>query len=135
MYNIYMQIIITYFLSLPILILADYLFLGYLMKDYYQKLMSPAVTIQFNYFYAVLFYLLYLLGLFIFVIYPNTQSQNLFNTVLFGTLFGFFCYMTYDLTNIATVKDWPLKLIFVDIFWGAFVTGLISFIAYKIYFY
>lgn len=130
-----MPIFFTYLLTLPLLMLFDFLFLGVFAKNYYSKLMSGAVTIEFNYFYAILFYLLYLLGLFIFVIYPNVQTQNLFGAIAFGAMFGFFCYMTYDLTNIATVKNWPLQLIFVDILWGTLVTTFISYIAYNIYFW
>ncbi len=130
-----MKIIITFFISLPILAGLDFLFLGYLMKDYYFKLMSPVVTIKFNLYFAFLFYFFYLLGVFFFVLYPNLVNSSLLKVFLTGTLFGFICYMTYDLTNLATLKDWPVKLAIIDILWGSFVTALVSAIAYQIFFW
>ncbi len=130
-----MKIIITFIISLPILAGLDFLFLGYLMKDYYFKLMSPVVTIKFNLYFAFLFYFFYLLGVFFFVLYPNLINSSLLKVFLSGALFGFICYMTYDLTNLATVKDWPVKLAVIDILWGSFVTGLVSAIAYQIFFW
>jgi uncharacterized membrane protein len=128
----FMKTILTFIITLPILAGLDFLFLGYLMKDYYHKYMSAAVTIEFNLFYAFLFYFFYVIGIFVFVVFPNLHSNNQVVVIFYGLMFGFFCYMTYDLTNVATVKNWPLKLIFIDILWGTVVTGLVSFLAYKI---
>jgi len=128
-----MKTIYTFLLTLPILAGLDFLFLGYLMRDYYFKLMSPVVTIEFNLLYAFLFYFFYLIGIFVFVLFPNLGTESIIKIFTYGCLFGFFCYMTYDLTNIATIKNWPLKLIFIDIIWGTFVTGLVSVIGFYIY--
>lgn len=130
-----MKLLFTFLTSLILLAGLDFVFLGYLMKDYYQKLMSPAVTIEFNLLFAFLFYFLYMVGIFIFVLYPHLGNYNPTKVFLYGAMFGFFCYMTYDLTNIATIKNWPLKLIFIDIAWGAFVTSVVASIAYQIFHY
>lgn len=130
-----MKIIYTYLLTLPIMFAFDFVWLSMVAKDYYNKLMSPVVTIQFNIPAAVLFYLIYVVGIFIFAVYPGVQSGDLGKTLLLGALFGFMCYMTYDLTNLATVKDWPMKLVVVDLIWGTVLSTFTAFVAYNIYFW
>jgi len=76
------------------------------------------------------FYLLYALGVCIFVIAPALSRQSLIYALQYGALFGFFCYMTYDLTNLAVIRDFPTKLAFIDMAWGSFVTALAAGIAY-----
>lgn len=76
------------------------------------------------------FYLLYALGASIFVILPAISKQSWIYALQYGALFGFFCYMTYDLTNLAVIRDFPMRLAFVDIAWGSGVTALSATIAY-----
>lgn len=130
-----MKIIYTFLFSLPALAILDFLFIGVLMQSTYLKYMSPVVTVKFNIIYAFLFYIFYLAGIFFFVLYPNFPVYNLQKVILTGALFGFICYMTYDLVNLATVENWPLKLAIIDMLWGTFITATISAIAYQTYFY
>ena len=127
-----MNYVLSFTGAFVLLVSLDFLFLGYIMADYYKKLISPAATIQFNLLPAFLFYFLYTIGVLYFVVQPNLAAGNTLKVFLIGLFFGFVCYMTYDLTNYATLKDWPLKLGFVDIAWGSFVTALVSLLAYKI---
>ncbi len=76
------------------------------------------------------FYLFYALGASIFVILPAISKQSLIYALQYGALFGFFCYMTYDLTNLAVIRDFPMRLAFIDIAWGSAVTALSAVIAY-----
>lgn len=79
---------------------------------------------------AGLFYLLYTLGLTVLIVLPALKGEtNFFKVFLFGALFGLVAYATYDLTNLATIKDWPLIVTIVDIIWGTTYTGIISIIA------
>ncbi len=75
---------------------------------------------------AVVFYLLYILGMMIFAVGPALQSGKWQTALLWGALLGFFCYMTYDLTNHATMKVWSTKVTVLDILWGTFLTGSAS---------
>jgi uncharacterized membrane protein len=75
---------------------------------------------------AVAFYLLYILGMMIFAVGPALQSGKWQTALLWGALFGFFCYMTYDLTNHATLKIWSTKVTVLDIIWGTVLTGSAS---------
>ena len=72
---------------------------------------------------AVAFYVVYVLGVVIFAVQPGLESGNWHGALVRGSLFGFFAYATYDLTNLATLKIWSLKVSLIDIAWGAFVTG------------
>jgi uncharacterized membrane protein len=81
---------------------------------------------------AVVFYLLYILGMIIFAVGPALQSGKWQTALLWGALLGFFCYMTYDLTNHATLKVWSAKVTVLDIIWGTFLTGSASAVGYWI---
>jgi uncharacterized membrane protein len=75
---------------------------------------------------AVAFYLLYILGMMIFAVGPALQNGRWQSALISGAMFGFFCYMTYDLTNHATLKLWSSKVTVLDIIWGTFLTGSAS---------
>jgi uncharacterized membrane protein len=130
-----MQLTYTYLLSLPIVFIFDMLWLGIFAKDYYAKLMSPLVKVQFYWPAVIAFYLLYIVGIFVFAVYPGVIEKNLSKTLIYAAMFGFFCYMTYDVTNLAVVKNWPVQLVFVDILWGIILSTFTSLVAYKIYFW
>jgi uncharacterized membrane protein len=72
---------------------------------------------------AIAFYLLYILGIMIFAVGPAFKSGQWQTALIHGALFGFFCYMTYDLTNHATLKIWSLKVTILDMIWGTVLTG------------
>lgn len=127
-----MNYIYTFIGSFLVLTSLDILFLGYLMSDYYKRLMSPAVTIEFSLLPAFLFYFVYVIAILYFVVLPNVNETNIWKIILTGAAFGFVCYATYDLTNYATIKNWPLKLVFIDLAWGTFITALTSLVTYKI---
>lgn len=75
---------------------------------------------------AVAFYLLYILGMMIFAVGPALHNGKWQTALLWGALLGFFCYMTYDLTNYATLKVWSTKVTVLDIIWGTVLTGSAS---------
>lgn len=75
---------------------------------------------------AIAFYLLFLVGLSLFAIVPAIEAKSFTHALLYGALFGFFTYMTYDLTNWSTLKDWPALISIVDIAWGTILSMLVS---------
>jgi len=83
---------------------------------------------------AVIFYLLYILGMMIFAVGPALLTGKWQTAVVWGALLGFFCYMTYDLTNLAVVRDFPVRLAFIDMAWGSFLTTICSGFTYRIFF-
>ena len=83
-----------------------------------------------NWIAAIIFYVIFIGGLVLFVILPAVQSASLSHALLFGAFFGFITYATYDLTNLATLKDWPLTVTLVDLAWGTSLGALVSSITY-----
>ena len=81
---------------------------------------------------AIVFYLLYILGMMIFAVGPALASGKWQTALIWGALLGFFCYMTYDLTNHATMKVWSTKVTVLDIIWGTVLTGSASVVGYWI---
>ncbi len=110
---------------------ADFLWLGYgLARRSSQELLHETDRIlddaKVNWAAAILFYLLFLAGLVVFVIAPAVEKDSWVRALLFGALFGLITYATYDLTNLATLKDWPLALTVVDLTWGTVLAGSVS---------
>ena len=103
----------------------DLLWIGVIAKPLYQAGIGHLMAAQPNLVAALLFYLLFPLGLMLFAVLPGAGGAW-GRTVATGALFGFFAYATYDLTNLATLKDWPLSLSLIDIAWGSLVSALAS---------
>ncbi len=109
--------LILYAISVPVFFIIDMFWLGVVAKNFYQDRLGHLLG-DVNWLAAIIFYLVFLVGLTFFAIYPGATAGKVGTAVLFGALFGFFTYATYDLTNLATLKDWPLSIVFVDIAWG-----------------
>ena len=109
--------VILYLISVPIFFLIDLLWLGVVAKNYYQSKLGHLLG-DVNWLAAIIFYLIFLAGLTFFATYPAVLENKLINAVFYGAFFGFVTYATYELTNFALLKDWPLSIVFVDIVWG-----------------
>jgi len=101
-------------------------------KNLYRAEMGSLMSPNPNLLAALGFYLLYALGASIFVIQPALQKQLWLDALIYGALFGLFCYMTYNLTNLAVIRDFPSKLAIIDIAWGSFLTAVCSVFAYGV---
>lgn len=123
------QYLYLYLLTVPVFFLIDMLWLGFVAKDFYQAklgfLLGPV-----NWPAALTFYFLYIVGILLFAVVPALGSGSLLKALVLGALFGFFAYATYDLTNYATIKNWPLMVVIVDILWGVVLTGSVATISY-----
>ena len=106
-----------------VMVALDMLWLGVVAKSMYQEGIGHLMAEGPNVGVAVLFYLLYALGVVIFVVVPNHNGSSWATTLTMGALFGFFAYATYDLTNLATLRQWPLGLSLIDIGWGTLVSA------------
>jgi uncharacterized membrane protein len=101
----------------------DWLWLTNTSQPLYQRMLGSMLADNPNMTVAVIFYLLYIVGILIFAVRPALASGDWKTAALFGGLFGFFCYTTYDLTNLATLKVWSLKISLIDMAWGTFLTA------------
>jgi uncharacterized membrane protein len=108
----------------------DLVWLLGIAKSLYRDEMGDLMATEPKLIAGLAFYLLYALGAIIFVIIPALSKQSLMYAVQYGALFGLFCYMTYDLTNLAVIRDFPTRLAFIDMAWGSFVTALSASAAY-----
>ena len=120
----------VYFSFLLSLIIIDLIWLLGIAKNLYRDEMGSLMSSEPKLWAGLAFYLLYSLGASIFVIFPAISKQSWIYAAQYGALFGLFCYMTYDLTNLAVIRDFPMRLAFVDIVWGSAVTALSATIAY-----
>ena len=125
-----------YLIALPVFFAIDILWIGVVAKSFYFKQIGALLKPDVNWAAAIIFYLLFIVGLVVFVITPAIEKNSWMHALLFGALFGLVCYATYDLTNLALAKDWPLLVTIVDLIWGAVLAASVStatyFIANKI---
>lgn len=101
-------------------------------KDLYQKEIGSLLKPDVNWAAAIIFYLLFILGLVVFVIEPGVSANSLGKTMLLGAFFGLVTYATYDLTNLATMKDFTLKITLIDLTWGTTLGFLTATLTYLI---
>ena len=122
-----------FLIALPVFFAIDMAWLVLVAKKFYQQQIGFLMKPDINWYAAIIFYLLFITGLVVFVISPAVEKHSWVHAILFGALFGLITYATYDLTNLATMKDWPLLVTFVDLIWGTVLAASISGITYFIY--
>lgn len=116
----------VYFIALAVFFLIDMVWLGLIAKDLYAKYLGAFLAPQVKWLPAIIFYLLFIIGLTFFVIEPAVARHSLAYAVFGGMLFGLITYATYDLTNLATLRGWPLTITIIDLAWGSFLGGVVS---------
>jgi uncharacterized membrane protein len=120
-----LQYIYIYLLTVPVFFAIDLIWLGVVARGFYQgqlgHLLGPV-----NWTAAIVFYLLYIVGILIFAVIPGLEAQSLARATILGAVFGFMAYATYELTNYALIKDWPFLVVWVDIAWGTVLTGAVA---------
>ena len=108
------------------------LWLGVVARGFYRNKLDFILSDSVNWTAAVIFYLIYIIGIIFFAVRPAINENSWIQAVFLGALFGFFTYATYDLTNLATIKNWPMSIVLVDILWGASLCGLVSLSSFAI---
>jgi len=121
-----------FFIALPVFLAIDMIWLVLVARKFYQQQIGILMRPDVNWGAAIIFYLLFIIGLVTFVISPAVEKQSWIHALLYGSLFGLITYATYDLTNLATLKDWPLLVTIVDLIWGSVLAGSISVVTYII---
>ena len=118
-----MAFVKTYLVTLIAFLAIDAVWLGVVAPDFYANNIGHLMAENVNWGAALAFYLLYIVGIVKFGIAATNASQGWKGAALNGAMFGLIAYATYDLTNFATLKDWPLNVVIADMIWGAFITG------------
>ncbi|MCC7249740.1 MAG: DUF2177 family protein [Lysobacter sp.] len=121
-----------YAIALPVFFAIDMLWLGVVARNFYRAQIGSLLKADVNWTAAILFYLVFIGGIVFFVLAPALEKSSWRYALFVGAAFGFITYATYDLTNLATMKDWPLLVTVVDLAWGSVLTGSVSVISYAI---
>ena len=118
-----MKLLLPYLAIVAVMIALDVIWIGVVARPLYARGIGHLMAEHPNFVVAIAFYLLYAIGLMAFVVLPRARGDWQM-AAAWGAAFGFMAYMTYDLTNMATLRDWPLALSFIDVAWGCVATGL-----------
>ena len=106
--------------------------LGFVASKFYKNHLGHLMADQVNWRAALVFYFIYIIGIIFFAVLPALENGDWQKALLLGVLFGFFTYATYDLTNLATLKDWSVKVVLVDILWGMVLCGAVASASFQI---
>jgi uncharacterized membrane protein len=121
------NILFMYLLTLLVFFMIDMVWLGLVAKNFYRRHLGDMLSAKVVWPAAILFYLLFIAGLLLFVIEPAQGSA--LRALWKGAVFGLIAYATYDLTNMATLKNWPLLVTVVDLAWGTVLGAAVSFLS------
>jgi len=124
--------LIKYIVTFLVFLGIDAIWLGLIAKNFYSKTIGHLMADKPNLLAALIFYLFYVFGIIVFAINPALKEKNPMVALQLGALLGFIAYATYDMTNLATLKNWPLHVTVIDIIWGTFLTGSVSLVSYLI---
>ncbi|UCE51907.1 MAG: DUF2177 family protein [Desulfobacterales bacterium] len=119
-----------YALTVPVFFVIDILWLGVVAKGFYRRKLDFILSDEVNWAAAIIFYLVYITGIIFFAVRPAVIDNSPIQAAVLGALFGFFTYATYDLTNLATIKNWPLVIVVVDILWGVCLCTLVAYLSF-----
>lgn len=119
-----MEVIRNYLIAFVVFFVIDIAWLGFIAKGFYREQLGFIMAPKTNWPAAVVFYLIFIAGLMFFAINPALAKDSVKHAFLLGALFGFMTYATYDMTNLATLKDWPLVISIIDIIWGTLLNAL-----------
>ena len=122
-----------FLVALPTFFVIDMIWLILVARKFYNEQLGFLMRPDIRWVAAILFYLIFIAALITFVIEPAVEKQSWVHAVIYGAFFGLVTYATYDLTNLATLKDWPLVVTIVDLAWGMVLAGSISVITYFVY--
>ena len=122
-----------YLISFAVFLSIDLVWLNIIAKTLYRRELGYLMAERFNLLAAFFFYVLFVAGLVFFSIYPAYQAQSLVRALLTGAFFGLVSYATYDLTNMATVRNWPILITVIDLLWGTALGGMTSIFSYFVY--
>ena len=119
-----------YLATLVAFFAIDIVWLTVVSRTFYRKHLGFLMAPNPNWLAAVIFYLLFIVGILVFAVLPGLEDNSLKTTLLRAALFGLITYATYDLTNLATLKDWPVLVTVVDMTWGTVLSVAVSYVGF-----
>ena len=127
-----MENIKTFFVAFAVFLGIDMVWLTAVAPKFYKSQIGHLMADKAKLLPAAIFYILFVAAMVYFVVAPALEHQNLTRLIVSAAIFGLVTYATYDLTNMATLKNWPLLVTVVDIAWGTFLSLAVSLITYLI---
>lgn len=122
----------VYTVTLGIFFAFDLVWLGFVAKDFYRQHIGHLLATDVNWGAAVLFYLLFIGGLVFFAVKPALEAGRAARALGHGAFLGLLTYATYDLTNQATLRDWPVLVTVVDLAWGTVLSATVAYVSYQV---
>lgn len=117
-------------LILPALVILDLVWIAGVAQGIYQSQIGFLLATEVVWWAATLFYVIYAIALAYFVVLPAIRQGSVKSALYNGLFFGLVCFATYDLTNLATTKNWPVSITFIDMAYGTIVAGVVCALAY-----
>jgi len=124
------KFLIAYVTTAIVFLAIDYVWLTQVATRFYYDRIGHLLMDKPNLAAAGVFYILYVVGIVIFAVAPALRSESVVTALMYGALFGFFTYATYDVTNYATLKNWPVIVAVVDVAWGTFLGAISATLGY-----
>ncbi|HQP12789.1 MAG TPA: DUF2177 family protein [Candidatus Omnitrophota bacterium] len=115
-----------YAIALIAFVILDGIWLGFIGGNIYKKYIGFLLSEKPNWMAAIIFYLLFVAGIVVFVVLPGMEEKSLWITAGRAALFGLVTYATYDLTNLATIKSWPVQITIIDLIWGTCLSSFVG---------
>ena len=116
----------AYGLTFLVFLLVDLVYLGVIAKNLYARHIGFLMAEKINWTAAIIFYLLFVAALIFFAVNPAIEKDSWKLALFYGAFFGFITYATYDLTNLATLKDWPVRIVIYDMLWGTVLGSIVG---------
>lgn len=124
--------IVAYLAAFISFLVIDYVWLAHVARNFYRDRLGELMLDKPNLGVAAAFYLLYMVAIVIFAVNPALEKQQWQTALLYGGLLGLVAYGTYDITNLATLKNWPVAVSIVDMIWGTVLTATVATVSYLV---
>lgn len=124
---VYLKLYLSTFVAF---LAIDMVWLGFVARPFYKKQLGFILAPKPNWSAAIIFYLLFVLGILVFVVVPGLRENSFKYILLYGAFYGLITYATYDLTNLSTLNQWPVLVTVVDIIWGIVLSTAVSVISF-----
>ena len=127
-----LQSLKVYGVALSVFLVIDLMWIGFVAQNFYRDQLGFILAPSPNWAAAILFYLMFIAGLLFFVVLPGLKRNDLKKSLFRAAVFGILTYGTYDLTNLALIKDWPVLVTAVDMIWGMIVSTIVCLVSLKV---
>lgn len=124
------KLVWLYLITFAAFLAIDFVWLTTMGDRFYRAQLGSLMREQANLPVALLFYVFYVVGVLVLAVMPGVEAESVVKAAAYGALLGFVAYGTYDITNLSTIRDWPVVVTVVDLVWGSFLTGSVATVGY-----